>query len=78
MTLTRKMIFDGQTPGRAWNRHQLAIIDIPWPPPSGWIERAVGRFISERDYEQFKVYGQLKKKKDRLQYASLTGNPTLL
>lgn len=59
MKLTREMIFEGQTPRGAWNRNQLEIIGVPWPPIHGWIDRAIGQEISPAQFEKFKSLGQI-------------------
>ena len=47
MVITKEFIFSHTTPKGAWTRTQLAAIGVKWPPPRGWIDRAVGREITE-------------------------------
>lgn len=65
MKLTREMIFYCQTPRGAWNRHQLELLGVSWPPQHGWIERLIGTEISETRLAEVKELGTLSKKERR-------------
>jgi len=49
MQITEEWIKRFTTPRGAWTRRQLAAIRVPWPPPRGWIHRAVGQHITEAE-----------------------------
>lgn len=36
-----------------WNRAQLEILGVKWPPSSGWVIQVVGRLISDEDKRRF-------------------------
>lgn len=51
--LTRQMIKDAQMPNGGYTRSQLDAISIEWPPAKGWIEGAIGKRISKKQFEEF-------------------------
>ena len=53
MRITREWLHRHATKGRAWNRKQLQVLGVPWPPTKGWLSRAVGRELSESDRAAF-------------------------
>ena len=53
MKVTEDLIKAGETAGGGWNRHQLELIGVAWPPVKGWKWRAQGRMISILDAELF-------------------------
>src|SRR3954454_9975275 len=40
--LTRQELEAGKTPAGGYNRRQLALWGIPWPPPKGWQQQLLG------------------------------------
>ena len=42
-----------RTPRGGWNRAQLAVLGVNWPPPNGWKRRQVGRKVSRDVLDQF-------------------------
>ncbi len=40
------------TGGCGWNKPQLEILGIKWPPRNGWLKDLVGREIAEEDYQK--------------------------
>lgn len=66
ITLTRDLIFAGQSEAGGWNRVQLEAIGITWKDKSvsGWIERNCGRTVSRDAYHLFlALIGQTKAKR---------------
>lgn len=66
ITLTRELIFAGQSEAGGWNRVQLEAIGITWKDKSvsGWIERNCGRTVSRDAYHLFlALIGQTKAKR---------------
>lgn len=52
MTLTKADIHRLASPGRGWNRDQLRLLCVPWPPPSGWVRRLVGVHVAPSLYAE--------------------------
>lgn len=46
---------EGASVNGAWNRAQLALLGVPWPPSKGWKAKLVreGVRLSLHDHEQF-------------------------
>ena len=64
MKLTRAMIDSGKSDRGGWNRAQLQILGVSWPPQHGWPSRIIGKEISAKDYERFlELRGFHKRKK---------------
>jgi len=40
--LTRQELEAGKTAAGGYNRRQLALWGIPWPPPKGWQKQLLG------------------------------------
>lgn len=53
MIVTPKFITLGQSFRGGWDKRQLELIGVPWPPPPGWRKAAVGREISEDAATEF-------------------------
>jgi len=53
MTITKALLDAGRSNRKGWNRSQLAILGVPWPPPSGWKNRVSGKTISATDAKRF-------------------------
>lgn len=60
--LTRQMIKDAQMPNGGYSRSQLDAIGVEWPPAKGWIEEAIGKRITKKQFEEFNhiVYSENK------------------
>lgn len=54
--ITNKWIWDFRTPRGGWKASQLRYIGVPWPPPKGWRQRAIGRLISEEAKAKFESF----------------------
>ena len=65
MIITRLWITDNKTKKGAWTKLQLRAIGIPWPPVSGWIQRAVGREITEDQQLAFENPERIQRKQDK-------------
>lgn len=53
MKLTREFIDQGKSARGGWNRKQLALLGIPWPPPRGWPKKLEGKELSDEDAAKF-------------------------
>jgi hypothetical protein len=51
--ITRELIFSGRSDAGGWNRKQLEVLGIAWPPRHGWIDRLCGREISDSAAAEF-------------------------
>lgn len=65
LRLTREMIFAGASSAGGWNRPQLALIGVPWPPVKGWVSARIGSQIDEQSYCKFLALKGAKKRKCR-------------
>ena len=66
ITLTRDLIFAGQSEAGGWNRAQLEAIGITWKDmkKGGWINRHCGRTVTRKEYHLFlALTGQTKAKR---------------
>lgn len=58
-TITLDLIEAGRSPQGGWNRPQLELLGVPWPPVSGWRDEVVGNPIAGSKAVQFvKLRGQ--------------------
>ena len=65
MILTRENIHDGASSECGWNKEQLSILGVKWPPKKGWLSKLIGRTISDADYAKFLALRGVRKKKQR-------------
>ena len=53
--VSRDWIYLHCTNNGAWTQAQLAILGVSWPPEAGWIDRVVGKPISDLARRQFEI-----------------------
>ena len=53
VVLTDALIEAGSEKSGGWEKAQLALLGVGWPPPQGWKRALVGRHIGLADYEEF-------------------------
>lgn len=63
--ITKAWIESGMSDTGGYNRDQLALIGVAWPPLEGWKQRSVGKQIPMKDAERFILLRGLKKKQRR-------------
>ncbi len=51
--LTYEMIHSAKNGSGGWNKRQLAVLGVKWPPRKGWLIELCGEEISEREYARF-------------------------
>jgi hypothetical protein len=51
--ITNKLIEQGKSDRGGWNKKQLAILGIKWPPKQGWKWEIIGNIISEAGIMEF-------------------------
>lgn len=67
MLITHEFIERGMSELGGWNREQLKLLKVPWPPRKGWKRRIQGTEISEAEAEIFlKLRGYTKAKRKHL------------
>ncbi len=52
MILTKELIHSVKNGTGGWNKPQLELLGVKWPPPKGWIERLAGTEIEEGKFTQ--------------------------
>lgn len=75
MVVSEELILAGMSGGGGWNRAQLKLLGVSWPPRAGWKERSIGREISEADAQTFLTLKGKTRKKLRRNYAVKTKVP---
>ena len=53
MIVTREWIHGHKTRRGAWNKKQLAVFGVKWPPVQGWISRLEGTRITDQQRREF-------------------------
>lgn len=54
MTLiTKEFLLNNRTDKGAWNKKQLEILGIPWPPVNGWHSKVIGKYLSTDQVKDF-------------------------
>ena len=51
--LTKQLIEDGLSPKGGYNRKQLAILGVDWPPQKGWKNALIGTLVTQKQYQDF-------------------------
>lgn len=51
MILTHSVLHSAGTRGIGFNRHQLAILGVSWPPTKGWLSNLIGTEIDDAKWE---------------------------
>jgi hypothetical protein len=53
--VTHQWLMLNQSRRNAWTADQLMAIGVPWPPPRGWMHKAIGREISYAAKARFEL-----------------------
>jgi len=51
--LTKQMIEEGLSSKGGYNKKQLEILGVEWPPQKGWKSALIGTIISQKQYQNF-------------------------
>lgn len=51
--ITEKFLKEGQSKKGGWNKKQLAVLGISWPPTPGWKQIVIGQLIDEKNAQEF-------------------------
>jgi Mor family transcriptional regulator len=53
MKLTHQLLHSAGTySGSGFNKHQLELLGVAWPPPRGWLKKLVGTEIPDDEWEK--------------------------
>lgn len=77
MKITQDLIRAGESGVGGWNREQLALLGVPWPPLRGWRYRVEGNEISEEDAIEFVALRGLTIKKQKALKKTFQGDSFL-
>jgi 5-methylcytosine-specific restriction endonuclease McrA len=58
VVITREFIEKNKSSRGGWNNSQLVMLGESWPPKRGWLEKAIGREISDEAAANFVKFGQ--------------------
>ena len=67
MQITRDWIDKNKTVTGGWNKEQLRILNIGWPPAKKWKRKLIGRHITEEQAQQCVDAGKRPDDQERLQ-----------
>lgn len=70
--VTKELMTQGMSAAGGWNRRQMDILGVKWPPKQGWKIRAVGKEITKEAADEFI---SLKGKKRRTKRGPLVDLP---
>lgn len=59
MILTDEHIEGARSEKGGWNKHQLHILGVAWPPPKGWKKKLAGSEIDPEVFEEFRRLGTI-------------------
>ncbi len=51
MKLTFEILHSAGKGGIGFNWHQLRVLGVPWPPPTGWLRQLIGSEIDDQKWE---------------------------
>lgn len=63
MILSREMLHAAATNYNGFNRAQLDLIGVKWPPAKGWLSALEGRFIEDEKWHQVMALSGVRKKR---------------
>lgn len=73
--LTREILHSASTNNCGFNREQLYLLGVDWPPVKGWLSGLIGRQVSD---ETWQMVVKLKGVRNRKQRAFLMAEPACL
>lgn len=50
MKLTHEILHSIGTEGMGWNKHQLELLGVTWPPEKGWLSALIGTDIDDTKF----------------------------
>lgn len=76
-TVTREWLDENKTSRGGWTNAQLVQLGEPWPPRKGWMNRALGKEISDdaaAEFARLSRYRQKKEERKAIRSANRRGN----
>ena len=64
MIITDEWLINNRTHAGSYNKKQLNILDIEWPPQKGWKDKVIGKELCEEKVKEFKNCINIKKIKN--------------
>lgn len=75
MIITEEFILRGRVGNGGWNKEQLWLLGVPWPPVSGWMKMLKNVEVSDEAAQKFlAMKGMTIKKARRLKREALQEN----
>lgn len=71
MKITRKYIMQHRTEKGAWTRPQIEALGIDWPPTKGWIDRVIGKELSDDKRKAFEAKVPVKEQRREMRSMGL-------
>ena len=68
MKLTREILHSAGTNGIGFNRQQLILLGVQWPPVKGWLTRLIGREISDETWQKVLAFKDKKARRQAQQH----------
>lgn len=68
MKLTREILHSAGTSGIGYNREQLRLLGVPWPPRHGWLSNLVGKDIPDDTWSKVMELKDYKTRKKAQQH----------
>lgn len=53
--VTHQWLMLNQSRRNGWTADQLQAINVPWPPPRGWMHSAIGKTITDQQRTRFEM-----------------------
>lgn len=67
MILTRAILHGAGTAGVGFNRSQLQVLGVSWPPRKGWLGQLVGAEVSDETWQTVLKLRGVRRRVERLQ-----------
>lgn len=65
MLLNRSILHSAGTDGDGFNRAQLELLGIKWPPSKGWLNNLIGTYIADETWNKVMALKGVNKRVDR-------------
>jgi len=51
--VTARLLYMGESKNGGWNREQLAVFGVHWPPGRDWMRSVIGMYITQKEADRF-------------------------
>lgn len=65
ITLSHRCLHEAASNNGGWNKAQLALLGIEWPPVQGWLRSLVGKEVSDQTWGQVMALRGVKPKEQK-------------